>query len=141
VKRLDALLRGSTDDTAIQLMRYTVVGGLAFAVDFGTLFVLTEAAGLHYLVSAALAFLLGLSTNYALSVTWVFPRRRLRSRWVEFGIFGAIGLVGLGMNEFVMWVLTDKLGVHYLGSKAASAVVVYLWNFFARKHTLFNKES
>jgi putative flippase GtrA len=141
VIRIQDVLRGSTDRTDIQLLRYTVVGGAAFLVDFGTLTLFTEVAGYHYLVSAALAFLLGLVTNYALSVQWVFPRHRLGSRWAEFSIFGLIGLVGLGLNEIIMWGLTEKVGFHYLASKMASTVIVYLWNFFVRKFALFNKEN
>jgi putative flippase GtrA len=139
--RLEALFRNQTDSTLVQLFRYTFVGGLAFLVDFGALYALTEGAGLHYLVSAALSFGLGLLTNYGLSVAWVFPRRRLRSRWAEFGLFGLIGLVGLGFNEVAIWLLTEKLGLHYLMSKIASTGGVYLWNFFARKLALFSKES
>ena len=138
---LDSLFRNKTNSTLVQLFRYTLFGGGAFLVDFGALFALTEGAGLHYLVSAAIAFCLGLLTNYGLSVIWVFPRRRLRSRWAEFGVFGLIGLIGLGFNELIMWGLTEKVGFHYLLSKIASAVCVYLWNFFARKVTLFTKES
>jgi len=37
-----ALFKGKTDKTLIQLFRYTFVGGLAFLVDFGMLFILTE---------------------------------------------------------------------------------------------------
>lgn len=139
--RLDALFRDKTDSTLVQLFRYTFVGGIAFLVDFGALYALTEGAGLHYLVSAAISFCLGLLTNYSLSVAWVFPKRRLRSRWAEFGVFGLIGLVGLGFNELTIWLLTEKLGLHYLMSKIASTVGVYLWNFFARKFALFSKES
>jgi len=123
------------------LLRYTVVGGVAFLVDFGVLTLLTEVAGFHYLISAALSFLLGLVTNYTLSVIWVFPRHRLGRRWAEFSIFGLIGLVGLGLNEIIMWGLTEKTGAHYLASKLVSTAIVYLWNFFVRKFALFNKEN
>jgi putative flippase GtrA len=133
------VLQGTTDRTGIQLLRYTFVGGVAFAIDFGTIVLLTEVAGIHYLLSAAVGFVCGLVTNYSLSVLWVFPQRRISSRWAEFTIFALIGLVGLGLNELIMWVLTEKAGVHYLASKLASTFIVYLWNFFARKYALFNK--
>lgn len=135
-----SLFKGKTDATLIQLFRYTFVGGLAFLVDFGTLTLLTELAGVHYLVSAGWAFLLGLVTNYLLSIAWVFTNRRLGSRWLEFSIFGVIGLVGLGLNELIMWLLTEGLGLHYLGSKLVSTGFVYLWNFFARKYALFGRK-
>jgi putative flippase GtrA len=131
------LVRGATDSAPVQFFRYVIVGGTAFLVDFGSLFALTELAGAHYLAAAALAFLLGLATNYALSVSWVFATRRLDRRWAEFAVFGAIGLVGLGLNEFVVWQCTETLGLHYLASKCVAAVLVLFWNFGARRRTLF----
>jgi putative flippase GtrA len=136
-KLLRALLVEGTDNTLVQLFRYTFVGGVAFVCDFGGLYALTEFAGLHYLVSASLSFLLGLSVNYALSVLWVFSRRSLRSRWAEFGIFAAVGVVGLALNALFMWLFTDVAGVHYLLSKIGSTFLVFIWNFFARKLSLF----
>jgi putative flippase GtrA len=132
------LLRDRADSLPVQLFRYAIVGGLAFAVDFGSLWAFTEILGLHYLVSAALAFLLGLTTNYLLSLAWVFSHRTLANRYAEFLVFAVIGVVGLGLNEVLMWLLTDGAGVHYLGSKAVSTAVVFLWNFLARRFALFH---
>jgi putative flippase GtrA len=137
-KKIDDLLFNKTDSTLIQLFRYTFVGGIAFSIDFGSLFALTEFLNIYYLVSAAIAFLLGLTTNYSLSVLWVFDKRSVRSRWVEYGIFGFIGLIGLGLNELFIWFFTEDVHFHYLISKIISTVVVYFWNFFARKITLFS---
>ena len=127
-----------TNDTIVQLFRYTLVGGLAFVFDFGSLFILTEYLNIHYLVSAAIAFLLGLTINYILSIIWVFEKRALSNKKIEFLVFALIGIVGLGLNEFIMWFFTDILYWHYLLSKIISTVVVYLWNFFVRKFVLFN---
>jgi len=51
---LDKLLTRKTDNTLVQLFRYSFVGGFAFLLDFGSLFALTEFVGLHYLVSAVI---------------------------------------------------------------------------------------
>ena len=126
-----------TDSTLIQLFRYTFVGGIAFIVDFTLLFLLTDIFGLYYLVSAAIAFLLGLATNYALSISWVFRRRTLNNRGYEFVVFALIGIVGLGFNELFIWFFTESIHLHYLESKIVSTIFVYSWNFFARKFILF----
>jgi putative flippase GtrA len=136
---LIALFAGRTDNTLVQLVRYTFVGGLAFAVDFGALFVLTRFVGLHYLVSAAIAFGLGLATNYVISVVWVFDQRVMQNRWAEFLVFAGLGVVGLGLNELGMYALTDLVGLHYLGSKVVSTVLTYGWNFASRKLLLFSR--
>lgn len=126
-----------TDNAPVQMLRYTLVGGVAFVLDFGSLFALTEFLEIHYLTSAGIAFLVGLGTNYVLSLAWVFRRRSLSSRSLEFGLFAAIGVIGLGLNEGFIWLFTEYLGAHYLISKLISTVLVYVWNFGARKRVLF----
>ena len=122
-----------------ELARYSVVGGVAFVADFGSLYVFTDLLGVYYLLSAALAFFLGLIVNYRLSVCWVFETRSVGSQRKEFVIFLTIGLVGLALNELFMWWATGMMGLHYMRSKAVSTGFVYLWNFFARKYILFNE--
>lgn len=128
-----------TDNAAIQLFRYGFVGAVAFLVDFGTLVGLTEFAGLHYLLSAAIAFLVGLAVNYTISIRWVFAERALERRSLEFAAFAAIGAAGLGINEGIMALCTGLMGMHYALSKALSTVIVFFWNFFARRQCLFRR--
>lgn len=134
------LLKGPTQNLLIQLFRYLLVGGTAFAVDFGLLWGLTEWCGLHYLFAAALSFIAGLTVNYVLSIRWVFSEHTLRSRAVEFSVFAVIGVVGLGLNEAIIRFATECLKCHYMASKLISAAVVFFWNFLARKYLLFYGE-
>ena len=124
-------------DTLQQFVRYGFVGSLAYVVDISSLALLSEVVGMHFLTAAPLAFLFGLITNYTLSTIWVFDRRNVRSRSAEFTFFALIGVVGLGFNEFALWGLSSVLSVHYLYAKVASTVIVFLWNFSARKYLLF----
>ena len=126
-----------SDATFPQFCRYTCVGAIAFACDFGALFGLTHFLGIHYLLSAGIAFLIGLCVNYVLSIKWVFNKRLVGNKSVVFLIFALIGIAGLGMNELFIWFFTQITGFHYLLSKIISTVFVYLWNFFARKYSLF----
>lgn len=135
---MDELFRKKTDRTSIQLFRYTLVGGVAYSIDISSLFLITEFLHVHYLISAAIAFFLGLITNYSLSVKWVFNKRTQKNKLSEFAIFSLIGLVGLALNELFIWFFTEYFLFHYLISKILSTVFVYLWNFFARKYALFD---
>ena len=138
---INELWKASASKGWIQLFRYFLVGGIAFTVDFGLLWVLTEWGGLHYLLSASLSFAAGLSVNYVLSVLWVFKEHLLHSRMAEFILFVLIGLAGLGLNEALLWCLTRLLNIHYMASKIVSSVVVFFWNFTARKFLLFHEKS
>lgn len=139
--KANQLFVDETDHTPTQMLRYLFVAGIAFVVDFSALFVLTDVAGLHYLISTVLAFCLGIVVNYSLSVAWVFSKRKLASKHLEFVAFGVIGVVGLALLAVLMWLLTDLLGLHYLLSKIIATAIVFFWNFLARKFLLFdNKE-
>ncbi|MDR2083672.1 MAG: GtrA family protein [Bacteroidales bacterium] len=135
---INKLLFEKTDNILIQLFRYTFVGGTAFLVDFGLLFFLKEICGLHYILSATISFIFGLIVNYVISVYWVFTNKGNYNRKTEFLYFAIIGIIGLGFNDLFMWLFTDKFKIYYLLSKIISAVLVYLWNFFARRYFLFN---
>lgn len=131
------LFYGTTDRLLVQFVRYFFVGGFAFVVDFGLLYILTEYAGLHYLLSATLSFISGLLVNYVISCIWVFSNSKFKNRLVEFLFFAAIGVVGLLLNDALIWLFTDCIGTHYMFSKIVAAAIVYLWNFFARKYLVF----
>ena len=136
---LTRLFKEKTDNTFIQFFRYCIVGGLAFLVDYGLLYLLADKFGLHYLLSASIAFIAGLVVNYLISTFWVFSESKYQDKRKEFAIFAFIGVIGLGLTEGLMWLFTDLVGLHYLLSKLITAALVLLWNFFARKVILFTK--
>jgi putative flippase GtrA len=121
----------------VQLVRSLVVSVIALAVDFSLLVFLKEVVGLHYLVAAALSFCMGVVVNYALSIRWVFANRKLSSKHAEFVIFVLICAVGLGLNLVIIWGLVQFIHFDYRFAKAVSTVVVFFWNFVARKKILY----
>ncbi len=139
-KLINRLFVDPTNNIFIQLLRYGFVGGVAFLADYGALYLLTDAIGLHHLLSAAIAFIIGLTVNYLLSVSWVFRgNRKSNNALKEFIVFAIIGVIGLGLNELIIWAGTDLIGLHYMLSKLISTAIVFFWNFFARRMTLFTK--
>ena len=130
--------RRRTHPLSRELVRYTVVGGLASLVDVGLLVGLTTFGGVYYLHAATIALGCGLLTSYLLSIAWVFQERTWHNPVVEFGLFTLISGVGLMGNGACMWILTEYAHLHYLGSKLVAALCVFLWNFLAKKCVLFH---
>ena len=139
-KSIRSLFKEHTGNLWIQLMRYGISGFSATIVDFLILTILTEVFGEDLLlVWTAIAFLAGLLVTYILSTHWVFDSRHFKSKTVEALIFLGIGLVGLGLTELLMWILADALGLFYLLAKLIASMLVFLWNFNAKKFILFRK--
>jgi len=134
--------RGKTGNLSIQAMRYFVAGGIAFAVDFALLWLLTDYFHLYYRTSSVISFSVGLVITYLLSIFWIFDKRRFENRNIEFLIFAVIGVVGLLLTYFFIKIFTEHLfqffNHAYLFSKILTTVIVFFWNFTAKRITLFS---
>jgi len=133
---LRRLLVEPTDQGGVQFVRYGLVGGAAFVVDFALFWGLTSRAGLHYLAANLVGFCGGLLTSYALSVAWVFRAREGSSAPGRFLLFALVGVAGVGLNELTLWALVGGAHLHPAPSKLLAAVGVYFWNFLARRRIL-----
>lgn len=139
---LSNIFRKRTDNSFLQLIRYSFSGGAAFLVDAALLYFFTEIAGLHYLVSTVIGFSFGLAITYFFSVLWVFDNRKyIYAKEKEFGLFAIIAIIGLALTFTFEWFFTNKVGLHYLISKIFTTFIVFLWNFFMKKLTLFPKNN
>lgn len=48
-------------------------------------------------------------------------------------IFAVLSIIGLGINQIVMYVMTDLWKVYYMISKLVATAIVMVWNFITRK--------
>ena len=135
--RFHRLFVRKSDQLSVHLLRAIFSSNVAFALDFGLLVLLTEVVHLHYLVSNIIAFMTGTSLLYVLSVYWVFSRRVIQSKHLEYWLFILIGVVGVGFNELFIWIFTEKVHVYYLYSKIIAGSIVFFWNFLSRRYILF----
>lgn len=122
----------------IQFVKYIFVGGIAFLFDFGTLYILTEYGGLHYLASAVVAFIIGLNVNYFLAKFLVFKDSKITNIKKEYFYVVCISLSALLLNQVLLFIFTDKLGIYYLNSKIITTIILLFYNFIIRKVFIFS---
>lgn len=127
---LDSLARGSSPHA--QLVRYAFVAGIGLVLDFSTVIITKELFGFYYLWAAVTGFVVGLVFTYFASNSVVFgtPKGDARKAFV---LFALIGIVGLGILSVLMALLTGLLGINYIFSKTLATIVVFTWNFLARR--------
>ena len=118
------------------MMKFGVVGIIAFIIDYGLMVILTELAGINYLISATISFTVSVIFNYIASMRYVFEHKEGMSRKKEFAIFVVLSIAGLIINNLLMWVGTGIMGISYLITKIFATACVTIWNFVTRKKFL-----
>jgi putative flippase GtrA len=76
--------------------------------------------------------------SYFLATRWAFRRRRFDDRaQAEFAIYALVGVLGLGINDLVIYLAVGLAGTHLLLGKLLAAGATFFFNFAVRKLVLF----
>lgn len=144
-----------------EFLRYVVVGGIAFVVDFSIFALFRELvfkgdSTAAITVSTAAGFIGGLAVNYILSMLMVFRTEKQQKQGKNVRavvVFAIIGIIGLGLTELLQWLGETQLlqssigknmdemikgyGVYAL--KIVVAGIVLVWNYVGRKIFVFKE--
>lgn len=122
-----------------QIAKFSVVGFAAFFTDYCVLMLLSQVLGIDAVLSAGVSFVVSVVFNYVASMRFVFTHREDLSRRRELATFVVLSVVGLGINELLMWAGVRLLGSSALAvtcTKVFATAVVMVWNFLSRKRWL-----
>lgn len=115
-----------------QILKFGIVGLLAFIIDYGLLYMLTEFLKIHYLISSIISFSVSVIFNYIMSIKWVFDVNK-KQGIKDFVVFIVLSIIGLIINSILMYLMVDMIGMYYMIAKLFSTVVVMVYNFITRK--------
>jgi len=116
-----------------QLIKFGLVGGIAFIIDYSVLVFLTQICHVFYLASATISFTVALIFNFFASMRFVFRGREGVSRVRLFIVFAVLAVIGLGLNDLLMWLGVSVLSFDYRIVKIPATAIVMIYNFITRK--------
>ena len=119
-----------------KIIRFSVVGGIATIIDFVCLYIFKEFLNINIIIANTLSFIISVTYNYIASITWVFDVNKNKNKNVQFILFIVFSVVGLIINNVILYILTDKLNIYYLISKVIATIIVMIFNFITRKKFL-----
>ncbi len=118
-----------------QIIKFGAVGFLCFFIDYGIMVALVELAGFGELIASGCSFAVSVTVNYILSITVVFDTDKGADK--QFAVFVILSLIGLGINQLIMWAGVAWLGRYmkraYMVVKIFATAVVMVYNFITRK--------
>lgn len=114
----------------IQFLHFCMVGVLGVSLDFFITWILKEKMHWRKYLANSTAFIIATSMNYALNRHWTFHSSdpHLLKQYLSFMV---IGVIGLGINNLIVFFLHGKKEHNFYLSKFFAIGIVVLWNFFA----------
>jgi putative flippase GtrA len=112
----------------LQFVKFCVVGFSGMVIDFGLTYLMKEKFRMNRYVSNSIGFLSAASSNYILNRIWSFQSHN-PAIGEQYLLFMTISLIGLLINNGVIFLLTKIFRLNFYLSKVFATGVVTLWNF------------
>jgi putative flippase GtrA len=125
-----------SSEFVIKFIRYALVGFTGVAVDFSITYIFKEYAKVSKYIANSLGFSTAVVTNYLLNRYWTFGAGN-EDVFIQFGTFLGVSLVGLLINNIIIFLLNEKLKMNFYISKVIAIMVVVFWNFFVNYYYTF----
>lgn len=120
----------------LKFIKFGIVGFTGVAVDFSITYICKEWLRIQKYVANSIGFTVAASSNYILNRIWTFKSQDPNIA-LEYTEFLLISLVGLGINNFILWIVHSKFKQNFYISKLFAIAVVTIWNFFANYYITF----
>lgn len=132
-------MKKETLATLWQFIKFNIVGLTNTAVDFAVYFLLTDLAGLDYVLAQTISYAAGIANSYLWNTLWTFKKEKRRTAR-EALLFILVNLASYGVSVGVLALFKDVWGVpNELINKAAASLCSALVNFAGNKLFVFNK--
>lgn len=121
-------MSASTKMLVFKFLKFGLVGLSGLVLDFGTTYLTKEKLRWNKYLANSLGFAVACSSNYTLNRTWTFHSADPGIGW-QFSRFLLVSLVGLLLNNLILYFLTDRAKFNFYFSKFLAIVLVFVWNF------------
>lgn len=113
----------------LKFLKFGIVGGSGVFVDFGVTWLFKDVFKVKKYAANSIGFITAATTNYILNRIWTFCSEN-PNILKEYLLFFVISILGLGLNNLTIYVLTDlKYKMNFYVAKLFATGVVFLWNF------------
>lgn len=118
------------NDLFWKFLKFGVVGFSGVFVDFGVTWLCREKLRLNQYVANSIGFLCAVVSNYTLNRVWTFQSQDPAVA-TQFSKFLLASLVGLALNNGIIYLLNERLRLNFYVAKLIATAVVTVWNFWA----------
>lgn len=118
------------EDLFVKFVKFGVVGVSGVFVDFGITWLLRDKLKINQYFANSTGFMCAVVSNYVLNRLWTFHSTD-PSIAIQFGKFLLVALIGLGLNNGIIYLLNEGRQVKFYTAKLIATGIVMIWNFGA----------
>lgn len=123
-----------------RVLRYLVAGGTAAFVDLGILYLLTDWFGMHYLLSATLAFVIAFCVSFFLQKFWTFGDETRDRMHAQATVYFVIAVANVFANLGLMYLLVDVFGIWYMLAQIFVGAAIACYSFLIYRTFVFKTQ-
>jgi putative flippase GtrA len=120
----------------IKFLKFGAVGFSGLIVDYGFTYLFKEVFKIQKFIANSIGFTLAATSNYFINRVWTFQSTNPDIA-VEYSEFLIISMIGLVLNNLLLWVILKKFKINFYLAKFFAIAVVTIWNFFANAFITF----
>jgi len=122
----------------MEIIRFGLVGGSGYVINFGLLFFFTDITGFHYMLSALIAFAVNSVWNYILNSKLTFKMNGGMKGYFKYLM---ATMFSRGVYFILLFVITDLIGIYYLLSSVLAVGSCFIINYILAKKYVWKKDS
>ena len=134
LKTMNQSLNDNQIKLLVQIFKFVIVGGIATLIDWIIYFICYHFIGIEPLIANIISFTISVIYNFWASIKYVFDVKGDNKK--NFIIFVVFAVIGLGLNEIIIFLLHNKLLWNAMLVKIIATAIVMVFNFVTRKKLL-----
>ena len=114
----------------LTFLRFGIVGTTGMCIDFGITWLCREKLHINKYIANTLGFSIAVVNNFFWNRVWTFESKT-RQWQPQFYKFLLIAVMGLLLNNLLLYFFNEKKTIPFYWAKALAIVCVFVWNFTA----------
>jgi dolichol-phosphate mannosyltransferase len=127
-------------DKSKMYIKYVLSGGTAALVHLSLLYSLTDIAGIWYIFSTSIAFIIAFIIGFVMQKFWTFRDNGGYKIKRQMGAYFSVGVFNLFLNAVGMYIIVDLWGMMYMMAQILVGIALAGESFLIYRYIIFEKK-
>ena len=123
-----------------QIIKYLIAGGTSTSSDILIYSLLVYFAGLWYVASSIISFIIAFWISFGLQKFWTFRDKNTEKMMKQTYLYFFVAITNLGISTLLIYIFVDYIHIHKFLSKIIANATIATESFFVYRYFIFAKK-